>query len=442
MITIEEGGQVALDPAGRRTARLRYGLNGTVDLGSRLVTAPQRDCVCRRVRELGTQVVRMPVMGGGSLDPLEAWTPFASCVQAVLEAGAVPMITFSKFGPPYDDAGAVSAFAGRCAAIVAACLGEWGGEAVREWYWCVWHHPNSEWISAGLTFDHYRRIYEETAAAILGVLHPLLGEGRPRIGGPAADGFQPFWMDWVWRFVNEIDNDLIAFASWHYFGDWRELGAWGAPADQSTFAALLMARASEYETRARAVARVLKGRGILNVCGELNAHSHHEPRVTDEYNRTAFGAAYYASALLHLMRGGADLELLNGGADTAGLLGAIDGVYDPHPVFEAKRLCARCVRFGDVLRFPEAQADQGFDVVVADGGGSRRSVLIVHRNDESADCAVEEFTDGPWRDQTLLKIDRGTGGRAAEGRFDGLVRFEGYGVAAVTTSPVEARGER
>jgi hypothetical protein len=336
----------------------------------------------------------------------------------------------------------VRAFAGRCAEVVAACVRQWGGEAVRDWYWCVWHHPNSDWVSAGLTFDHYRRIYEETAGAVLSHLSTFLEGRRPRIGGPAADGFQPFWMDWVWRFVNEIDNDLIGFTSWHYFGDWREVGAWGAPADEATFRALLMARVSEYETRARAVARMLKGRGILNVCGELNAHAHHEPRVSGAYNRTVFGAAYYASALVHLMRGGADLELLNAGADTAGLLGSIDGAYDSHPVFEAKRLCARYVRFGDVVRVPEALPGQGLDVVVADGEGGRRSVLIVHRNDETAACAVEELTGGRWSDQTLLKIDRGTAGRVAEGRFDGRVRFEGYGVAVATTGPAEARGER
>jgi hypothetical protein len=95
-----------------------------------------------------------------------------------------------------------------------------------------------------------------------------------------------------------------------------------------------------------------------------------------------------------------------------------------------------------VVRFPEALPGQGLDVVVADGEGGRRSVLIVHRNDETAACAVEEFTGGRWSDQTLLKIDRGTAGRVAEGRFDGRVRFEGYGVAVATTGPAEARGER
>ena len=41
------------------------------------------------------------------------------------------------------------------------------------------------------------------------------------------------------------------------------------------FEALLMAQAPDYEARARGVGRLLKGRDILNVCGELNTISHH-----------------------------------------------------------------------------------------------------------------------------------------------------------------------
>src|SRR5262245_14210488 len=120
-----EGGWGGPDPAGGRALRLRYGLNGTV--------YPER------FRELGTHAVRLSVFDDRAPDPLGDWGPFASCVQAVLDAGAAPMITFARFGPPYDDAGAVRSFAGRCAGVVAACVRRWRGEAVRAWYWCVWH---------------------------------------------------------------------------------------------------------------------------------------------------------------------------------------------------------------------------------------------------------------------------------------------------------------
>jgi hypothetical protein len=439
MIKTTAGGRDEPHPGGGNRQRLRYGLNGTVSRWQ-FATGPQRARVRERIRAMGTHAVRLSVFDNSIPNPLGDWELLASCAQAVLDVGAVPMISFAKFGPPYDDAGAVRAFAGHCAGVVAACIRQWGGEVVRNWYWGVWHHPNSEWISAGLTFDHYRRIYEETATAVLARLSPFLEGRRPRIGGPAADGFQPFWKDWVWRFVNEIDNDLIGFASWHHYGDWREVGAWGAPTDEATFRALLMARVSEYESRARAVARMLKGRDILNVCGELNAHAHHEPHVSGAYNRTVFGAAYYASALVHLMRGGADLELLN--AEAGGHWGPVDDGSEPNPVLEAKRLCARSVCLGDLIRFPEAPAGQGLDVVVAEGEWDRRSILIVHRNDEVAACAVEELTGGLSCGQVLLKIDRGTEGRVVEERFNGCLRLDGYGVAVVTTGSAVARGER
>jgi hypothetical protein len=420
-----------------QTLRLRYGLNETVNW-RQFSTGAHREEVWARFRDLDTHVIRLLAFEKGAPDPVQAWATFAECIQAVLAAGAVPMVTFSKFGPPYDDCAAVRGFAGRCADVVRRCVAQWGGEAVRAWYWSVWQHPNSDWANSGLTFDHYRRIYEETAGAILSHLSPFLAGRRPLIGGPAVDGFQPFWADWVWRFVNEIDNALIGFASWHQFGDWREVGAWGAPADEAVFRTLLLARVSEYESRARAVARMLRGRGILNVCGELNAHAHHEPRVSRTYNQTVFGAAYYASALIHLMRGGADLELLKAGTDDAGPYGLMDGAARTTPVFEAKRLCARHLRFGDAVRFLGAQTRPGLDAVVAKSAGGRRSALIVHRINVTAAYALDELTGEPADYDTLLKLDCGTEGHVREGRCDGRVCFEGHGVAVATV----AKGRR
>jgi hypothetical protein len=459
MNTTTPSGWGERNPAAERTMRLRHGVNETVNW-RQFATGAQRERVWARFRELGTHVIRLLVFDRGAPDPVGNWEQFATCVQAVLSAGAVPMITFAKFAPPYDDAGAVRAFAGQCAEVVAACIRHWSGEAVRDWYWCVWHHPNSEWVSAGLTFDHYRRIYEEVAQAVLRHLTPFLEGRRPLLGGPAVDGFQPFWSDWIWRFVNEIDNALVGFASWHQFGDWREPGTWGAPADEAMFRALLLARVSEYESRARAVARMVKGRGILNVCGELNAHAHHEVRVSQQYNQTVFGAAYYASALIYLMRGGADLELWKSGTDDAGPYGLMDSAATTNPVFEVKRLCARHVRFGNQVRFSEACAVPWVDVVAVEGERGRSSALIVHRNDETAAYGVEELTGGRTGYRTLLKIDRGTGGRLAclhgppepaEKRpsceaakawdRDGCLRFEGYGVAVATTGLAEIGGE-
>jgi hypothetical protein len=114
----------------------------------------------------------------------------------------------------------------------------------------------------------------------------------------------------------------------------------------------------------------------------------------------------------------------------------MDGTARTTPVFEAKRLCAGHVRFGDEVRSPETGAGRGVDVVVASGERGGRSVLLVHRKDEAAAYAVDELTGGQADYHLLLKIDRGTDGRVAEGRFDGRVRFEGYGVAVATAKGV------
>lgn len=425
-------GDNLVSAAAEWSQRLRYGLNETVSWRS-FASGSHREEIGTRLRELDTRVVRLMIFDKGAADPLGDWEPFAAFVQAVLNAGAVPMITFAKFGPPYDDPAAIRGFAGRCADVVAACVRQWG-EVVRDWMWCVWHHPNSDWVSAGMTFDHYRCIYEEAVQAVLRHLGPLLGGRRPLLGGPAVDGFQPFWADWVWRFVNEIDNRLIGFASWHQFGDWREVGAWGAPADEKVFRALLMARVSEYETRARAVGRMLKGRGILNVCGELNVHAHHEPRVSRAYNQTAFGAAYYAAAIVRLMRGGADLELWKCGTDDAGPYGLMDGAGAPNLAFHAKRLVAAHVRPGDRVLFPEVRAGLGVDVVVARGERGRQSALVVHQSEARAAFPVAELFGDKAPYHATLKIDRETDGRIVDDRYGDVLCFAGYGVAVLTNA--------
>src|SRR2546425_4977878 len=99
-----------------------------------------------------------------------------------------------------------------------------------------------------------------------------------------------------------------------------------------------MDRTTEYETRAKAVGRILRGRNILNVCGELNAHSHHEARISQQFNETIFGATYYLSALFHLLRGGADIEMFRRGTDNSPY-GIIGEAAATTPVFHAKKLC-------------------------------------------------------------------------------------------------------
>ena len=176
-------------------------------------------------------------------------------------------------------------------------------------------------------------------------------------------------MDWIAHMAADLDDRMLGFVSWHMYADWRpavpsertDAKLWGAPdaPNGALFEALAMAQTPQYEARARGVGRLLQGRDILNVCGELNTVAHHEHAYTLGLNQNTFGAAYYASALIHLIRGGADLEMrwtaiskkLDWGArdDAYGLM-SIAG--EPTPACLAKQMFAQHVRFGDLVRFP------------------------------------------------------------------------------------------
>src|SRR5262249_14341475 len=156
-----------------------------------------------------------------------------------------------------------------------------------------------------------------------------------------------FWWDWAWRFIHEIDNRVIGFLDWHRYGDWRECGEKGAPRDEAAYRRLIMSVAPDYEFRARAIAQLVQGRDIPNICGELHAHSTYTESVRARFNRSVFGGAFYVAALLRLMRGRADAELFWTGNEDTGGYGMLNKHGDPWPAFHAKKLCARYVRPGD-----------------------------------------------------------------------------------------------
>jgi hypothetical protein len=313
------------------------------------------------------------------------------------------------------------------------CIEHWGGETVREWYWCVWNEPNNEWISGPVTFSEYRHIYEEIATRCLSLLRPHLNGRKPLIGGPAVEGFQPFWLDWVWRFVNEIDNDLIGFVDWHYYGDWREDAENNAPADPVAHRRLMMGLIGEYGTRARTIGAMLEGREMLNICGELNCHSHYTLPVRERFNYSVFAAAFYASAVLQLMRNGVDLEMYWVGTEDVGGYGMMNKYGEPWPSFYAKKLCAQYVRLGDTIWFPTGENGNGsIDAVVTWGDDGTHSIFIVHQQEASATYDLERLAPGVTGLSTLLKIDEGSGNRIVQTGCDGTVRFDGFGVATVT----------
>ena len=428
-----------------RRMQLRYGFNEVYGWWA-LSQGEYRQRVQRRLRLMGTEVIRVFVFDQPVPDPIKEWHLFAGYLQGVLDAGAKPMVTFAKFHPPYDSPKNIRTFVARCSEIVWGCIEQWGGEEVRDWYWCIWNEPNNRIVGGDLTFSQYRRVYEDVGAAILEILGPHLAGRKARIGGPAVDGtHRAYWMDWIARLVTEVDDRMLGFVSWHRYGDWRpavpsatlSLEMWGSP-DAPTgraFEMLLMAQIPDYEARARGVARLLRGRDILNVCGELNTMSHHEQYYTLGLNQNVFGAAYYASALIHLLRGGADLEMrwtATAHDDAYGLMGK-DG--EPMPACLAKQLFAQHVAYGDWVRFPSCQLDTpDVDAVVAWNDEGRRSGVFVNTSSEPRLVTASDWDASLLACGELLRLDASTAGRVVREPFSGSVSLNAYSVAVVSNA--------
>jgi hypothetical protein len=422
------------DRVPRKRLRMRYGVN-QADQCADFATGPHREVIGERLREVDTSLVRLFLFDKGAPDPVEQWPTFAAYVQAVLDLGATPMITFAKLNRPVDDARALRWFAGQCGDVVWGCVEQWGPDVVADWYWCVWNEPNSDWVGGGLSFEQYRRVYEAVAEAVAPWL-PVAHDGQPlRLGGPAVEGFQPFWMDWVWRFLNEIDPALVGFVDWHCYADWRDLGESGAPSHEGRYRALLMSRAGDYESRARAIGELIGDRPVANICGELNTHSHYTDDVRAGFNHSVFGAAFYVAALLRLMRSDVDAEMYWTGTEDKGGYGMLRPDGTPAPAFFAKRLCAQHVHTGDWVSFPRwNRPGVPVDAVVAEGAAGRRSAVLVHLCDRPAVYDLADLDASLDVGGIVHKIDEGTGNTVVSVRSAGKIVFDGYGVAAITMS--------
>ncbi len=268
--------------------RLCYGVNES-DSWWHFALGPNRERLWARLRALDVRIIRMFVFDKHAPDPVLDWPSLRAYIQAALNVGATPFITFAKFRRPFDDPRAVRWFTEQCAEIVWSCTEEWGGERVKDWYWCVWNEPNNDWIGGGITFEQYKTVYEQVAEGVARSLRPWLDGRPPLVGGPSVEGFTPFWLDWVWRLLNEVDPSLIGFINWHYYAEWRDVAEAGSPPDEGTMQRLIMAQAPEFGLRAQLVGRLLRGRGLPNICGEWNAHSHYLPAVRGRFNQSLFG---------------------------------------------------------------------------------------------------------------------------------------------------------
>ncbi len=425
--------------------QLRYGFNEIYGWWH-LSAGPYREEVQRRLRLMDTSVVRVFVFDQPVPDPVKNWGAFAGCLQAILDIGARPMVTFAKFQPPYDKPSHIRDFVQRSTDVVWGCLEQWGGDIVKDWYWGIWNEPNNLIIGGDLTFAQYRSIYEAVTVPIYELLEPHLKGQKARIGGPAIDGtHRAYWLDWIARLVHEVDDRLVGFASWHRYGDWRPavsseslaLEMWGSPDSPNgpLFEALLMAQTPTYEARARGVARVLKGHDVLNVCGELNTISHHEHYYTLGMNQNTLGAAYYASALIHLMRGGADLEMRWTATAHTEAYGLMSKEGKPMPAGLAKQLFAQHVRYGDLVHFPSNRLDAPhLDSVVSANGRGRISGVFVNTGAGRETVRPVDWDERLQDARFVLRLDADTGEAVAAAPFAGTVTLNGYGLAVVTNA--------
>jgi hypothetical protein len=195
----------------------------------------------------------------------------------------------------------------------------------------------------------------------------------------------------------------------------------------------MMGLVDEYGNRARVIGQMLAGRQMLNICGELNCHSHYTQPVRERFNYSVFAATFYASALVQLMRHDVDAEMYWVGTEDQGGYGMMNKHGDPWPSFHAKKLVAQHVRHGDSISFPTGERGNGsIDAVVACGEGGRRSVVLIHQKEEPESCAIGTLVSDLTGLQTVLKIDASSN-QIVETSYDGRVRFDGFGVAVVTT---------
>lgn len=437
-------------PPGWQRNRLRYGFN-EIDGWPDFAFSVKRDEIHRRLRLMNTEIVRLFVFDKPVPSPFTAWRHFAGVVDAVIASGARPMITFAKFEPPFADPKGIDRYVKRATEIVWNCLEQWGSDQVKDWWWCVWNEPNNPDVGGNLRYDDYLTIYRAVSEPVIALLAPHIPGGRVKIGGPSIDGTQrAYWLDWIAQLLADLGDRELAFVNWHMYADWRPAASHETvkvklvddpvPPAGAVFEALVMARTPQYEARARSVARLLAGRDILNVCGELNTIAHHEHHFTGGLNCNVFGATYYASAIVNLMRGGADLEMRwtatakhwLGRDDAYGVLSHL-GV--PTPAALCKQIIAQHVRRGDLIRFPDPGGQfAGVDAVIARrAADDRRSVVLVNTLPRrlSIDLGLLGSDIGHCRD--VLRMDGETGGRVVREQCRRpAVTIEGHGVAVVS----------
>jgi hypothetical protein len=166
---------------------------------------------------------------------------------------------------------------------------------------------------------------------------------------------------------------------------------------------------------------------------------HHNHAFVGGLNQNAFGAAYYASALIHLIRGGADLEMRWTATAHNDAYGVITREGKPTAACLGKQLFAQHVRRGDWVSFPVRRPDlPDLDAVVARSDDGRLSGVVVNTGPRPHALIGSDWDPDLEGCREVLRLDTSTGGRIVREPFDSKIRLDGYGLAVVTSAPSEA----
>src|SRR5258708_37189886 len=98
-----------------------YGVN-QADACRASAVGDARQRIGQNLRDIDTRMIRLFLYDKGAPDPVTQWPIFVSYVEAALNIGAKPMITFAKMHKPVNDLEAVQEFADRSGDVVRRCI--------------------------------------------------------------------------------------------------------------------------------------------------------------------------------------------------------------------------------------------------------------------------------------------------------------------------------
>lgn len=405
-------------------SNLKYGFNET-DNWWYFSHGKESKNIRKKLSAINSSYIRVFVFDKGTPDPVSNWINFKIYIDSVLILKAKPMITFALYNFPYSDKDSIQSFSNRCSDVVWGCIQQWGEQEVSSWFWGIWNEPNNKEIGGGLTFNQYKRIYINTANEILKYLKPIIGDNKPRIGGPAVDSFDQNWYGWIDSFVNKIDDNLIGFVSWHKYGDWRDLGKWNAPNKIDSYINHVFKVSREYEPWSKKINSLIKGKDILNVCGEINVNSDHNPEVSRKLNQTPIASTFYTSALLHLIKGNADLAMWWTASDKDGPYGMIDCKGNVSPVYHAKKFISNYFTYGSKIDFIKTH-DKKLLIAL-----NKNAAIVINYENKYKQIDLKKYGIKDNIFTKILIIDSSTIKEFKFKSYKNIATFKGHGTALI-----------